>query len=199
MRDMDAESRKIARAFASLVACSRLLALTKLQCPQTLRGQIQPEDGAPTSQVARELDELKCTLVGAKPLALLHRYTGEEKALGDLCRVAVYKPPNDSGPTLLFLRQHEHLAKAAVPALEAIGAWTRGGCSREEDLSESQGHLLLGLLLGYPLCDVQAQHLSSAQMSSTPIPSFSQDYQDVLRKLERDHFVRIHLSPKGKG
>lgn len=79
----------------------------------------------------------------------------------------------------MSLQKNRHLALAAAPALEAIGAWGKAtttagpGSAARPALTEEVGHILLGLALGYPVCDVRALHaelLGGAVGRSRPNP-----------------------------
>lgn len=62
------------------------------------------------------------------------------------------------GPCLVVLPENLPLAGAASRGLEAIGAWPQLGDSACHGLTEDEGHVLLGLALGYPVSDVRALH-----------------------------------------
>lgn len=128
---------------------AQLQAVNARVCANACRGQLRPPTDGPV-EFATELDEMRCTLAGHKPLTLLHRFFPEARLLAEDCRAGVLTPNHESlrgisrlvtpstappsqardraalhdvsGPTLIYVRGRQNQAFAAVEPLRAIGA-----------------------------------------------------------------------------
>ena len=83
--------RRSRRLFETIATCCSTLAGFDAQiCARTCRGSIRTDEGGwegegMTLEVT-EMDELRCTLLGRKPLVLLHRLSPEAESLIRVCR-----------------------------------------------------------------------------------------------------------------
>jgi hypothetical protein len=87
------DQRRSRRLFASLATCcSTFAGFDERKCERACRGSIRGQIGTREEERQRgggevtEMDELRCTLLGRKPLVLLHRLSPEAQTLISACR-----------------------------------------------------------------------------------------------------------------
>ena len=148
---------------------AQLQAVNARVCADACRGQLRPPTDGHVGEFATELDEMRCTLAGHKPLTLLHRFFPEARLLAEDCRAGVLTPNHESlrgiprlvtsstdgpsqardraalhdvsGPTLIYVRGKQNRAFAAVEPLRAIGAW----CQDNEGEASATGFRLTAM------------------------------------------------------
>ena len=249
---------EISNFFSSLSRCSatygawkkRVVVQTNI-CECSCRGEIQgPVPGQPIPNERgvnhhNEYDDVMCTLIGEKPLALVHRLSPGTQALAHTCWLSTLRDDSFEGPVLIFRPQNRFvrgvsailivyaeldysearsllrqvacivglewtgcdgimfyntgraLASSAAVALRAIGAWrragnTQGSISQEGQAEERMGHMLLGMVLGYPTADLAALHAALWPHQEKAL--FASDLVSAVQFLEQHHMVHISCS-----
>ncbi|EKX39154.1 hypothetical protein GUITHDRAFT_143756 [Guillardia theta CCMP2712] len=211
--------QRISTFFQSFSSCAvELSSVNRSTCAQACRGQLRVyEDGGKVYAV-KESDDLKCTLKGQKPLALLHRLDSSSKHLVEICHARTLqegeKSNRASGPTLVYMPENQERAQAAATALRLIGAWKEGeegvqGGRKNQfftrstsirrtaattEMSENHGHIMLGALLGYPVEDLFEMYKFVACSESDERRCkrfFLRDFVEVSRFLVEQHRVQL--------
>ena len=91
------DQRRSRRLFESIATCcSTLAGFDARICTRTCRGSIRTDEGGWEAEgmtlEVTEMDELRCMLMGKKPLVLLHRLSLEAELLISVCRSVPQSP-----------------------------------------------------------------------------------------------------------